>query len=77
MRIKGPFRCPQCDKFLLGSVDKIPGVTPIATRVDGTFEWVGPPSAFLDEAENVSDTKSKMWVQCPDGHEWVVEVELE
>jgi hypothetical protein len=76
MRIKDSVICSRCGKPAIGSVDITPGVTPIAIANDGTFEWAGHVELFWNETRNVSDSKSHMWVQCPDGHEWVVEVDF-
>ena len=74
MKVSGKLVCGICDSPIVGSLTIVPGVTPISVNLDGTVVQRGGVEIFWNKQRNVSDTFYKMWVQCANGHEWVVNV---
>ena len=74
MKVSGSLLCRICNAPIVGSMTIIPGLTPISVTVDGTVIHRGSVEVFWDKQRNISASSDKLWVQCENDHEWVVNI---
>lgn len=74
MKVSGNLICNRCGEQIVGSLTIIPGLTPISVKSDGTVIQQGATEVFWNKQRNISASSDKLWVQCVNDHEWVVNI---
>lgn len=69
MKLTRP-NCPECNQEVSGILEVVQGSALIDQDQNGEWSYSGETKMFWDTQKPMIETRTRISLLCPDGHEW-------